>query len=538
MGAHLDAERGVLVCTIARCEIDGALGARVQSARPTKEAASSHDVARTLRAACSGLVLGLAISLAPFVATSSGASTSHSPGSSTDPVASVDPFIGTGVGPGWTGAIGTFPGADLPSGMMQWSPDTPTTSPELGVSGGYYYPLDTIDGFTLTTCRARAVRPSRTFRSCRSPVRSTSHRRPTPPSISRRSPTATRLPLPGWYSVTLSNGIKVELTVTDRSGIGRFTFPQGVTPSILIDPEVSEGGFSSGSVSVQGDNAFSGSDVSGDFCSDPGNYTARFSAVFKSPFRSEGSWEGATLSSGDGRASGSAPGTYATFAPAAHGPTTITMKVGLSYTSIANASANLRAEQRGWSFDAVRQAAAETWNRALSRIAVTGGSADQRQVFYTALYHSLLFPSLLSDDDGDYPGLDGRVHVARGLPQYTNVSGWDIYRSQIPLLSILEPKTADGLVVSLVATRVRTEGSFPGGSSWISARTRWAAIPRTRSSPTPTPSEREATTSRRPWPPWSRGQTPRQLRRPARAATSNVRAWPPTWPTASSPTRT
>ena len=414
-----------------------------------------------MRAASSALALGIVLAAAPVVATGSGASPSQSHGPSTDPAASVDPFVGTGVGPGWTGAIGTFPGADLPSGMMQWSPDTPTTSPELGVSGGYYYPLDTIDGFSLdhlsgAGCSALEDFPVVPFAGAVdiSP--------PTNPALyqsmfSHSDESAS----PGSYSVTLSNGIKVELTVTDRTGIGRFTFPQGVTPSILIDPEVGEGGFSSGSVSVQGDNAFTGSDVSGDFCSLPGNYAAHFSAVFESPFRSEGSWEGASLSSGDGQASGSAPGTYATFAPAEHGPTTITMKVGLSYTSVANAAANLRAEQRGWHFDAVRQAATKTWNGALSRIGVAGGTEEQRRVFYTALYHSLLFPSLLSDDDGDYPGLDGRMHVARGLPQYTNVSGWDIYRSQIPLLAILEPKTADGLVVSLVRDASQDGGFLP-----------------------------------------------------------------------------
>jgi predicted alpha-1,2-mannosidase len=423
--------------------------------------ATGRDRAGPVRAACSAVVLGIAIAAAPIVATGSGASPAPSPGSATDPAASVDPFIGTGVGPGWTGAIGMFPGADLPSGMMQWSPDTPTTSPELGVSGGYYYPLNTIDGFSLdhlsgAGCSALEDFPVVPFAGAVgvSPF--------TDPALYQSTFShADESASPGSYAVTLSNGVRVELTVTDRTGIGRFTFPQGVTPSILIDPEVGEGGFSSGSVSVSGNTALSGSDTSGDFCSLPGTYAAHFAAVFKSPFRTEGTWEGGTLSAGDGQASGTAPGTYATFPSSAHGPTTITMKVGLSYTSVANASANLRDEQPGWNFDAVRHAATKTWNRALSRIVVTGSTEEQRRVFYTALYHSLLFPSLLSDDDGDYPGLDGRVHVARGLPQYTNVSGWDIYRSQVPLLAMLEPKTADGLVVSLVRDASQDGGFLP-----------------------------------------------------------------------------
>ena len=429
--------------------------------RPTNHTVARRGLARALQAACWAAALGLAVAAAPLAAPGSEASPARSNDSSTDPAASVDPFIGTGVGPGWTGAIGTFPGADLPSGMMQWSPDTPTTSPALGVSGGYYYSLHTIDGFSLdhlsgAGCSAEEDFPVVPFAGSvgASPF--------TEPSLYQSTFShADESASPGSYAVTLSNGVRVELTVTDRTGIGRFTFPQGITPSMLIDPEASEGGFSDGSVSVSGDDTVSGSDVSGDFCSLPGTYAAHFAAVFETPFRTEGTWEGGVLSVGDGGASGTAPGSYATFPPAAHGSTTITMKIGLSYTSVANASANLRAEQPGWNFDAVRHAATKTWNHALSRIVVTGGSGERRRVFYTALYHSLLFPSLLSDDNGDYPGLDGRVHVAQGLPQYTNVSGWDIYRSQVPLLAMLEPKTADGLVVSLVRDASQDGGFLP-----------------------------------------------------------------------------
>jgi predicted alpha-1,2-mannosidase len=261
--------------------------------------------------------------------------------------------------------------------------------------------------------------------------------------------------------VTLSDGVKVELTVTDRTGIGRFVFPPGVTPSILVDPEVSEGGFSSGELSVTGADSISGSAVAGKFCAMPGTYTVHFAAEFESPFQSVGTWEADTLAPGARRSDGPAPGVYATFAPSAHGPTTVTMRVGLSYTSVADASANLHAEQRGWNFNGVRSAATRTWDRALSRIIVGGGTAAQRRVFYTALYHSLLFPSLLSDDNGDYPGLDGHVHVAKGPPQYTNVSGWDIYRCEVPLLAMLTPKTADGLVTSLLRDADQDGGFLP-----------------------------------------------------------------------------
>lgn len=204
-----------------------------------------------------------------------------------------------------------------------------------------------------------------------------------------------------------------------------------------------------------------GTAVAGDFCDVPGNYTVHFVATFESPFHSVGTWQGTTLSPGGRQSEGAAPGIYATFAPSSHGATTVTMKVALSYTSIADASANLAAEQHGWNFAAVRGAATRTWNRLLSRVGISGGTQAQRQVFYTALYHALLFPSLLSDVNGDYPGLDGKVHTARGTPQYTNVSGWDIYRSEVPLLAMLVPKVADGLVTSLVRDASQDGGFLP-----------------------------------------------------------------------------
>lgn len=379
----------------------------------------------------------------------------------TDPAAYVDPFIGTGLGAGQIGAIGDFPGADLPFGMVQWSPDTPTTNEALTVSGGYYYMLHTIDGFSLTHlsgagCTALEDFPILPFAGAVTVSPFTD-----PDRYESRFSHQRESASPGYYEVTLSDGVEVQLTVTDRTGIGRFTFPRGVTPSILVDPEASQGGFSSGELSVTGDDSFSGSAVAGDFCQLPGNYTVHFAATFESPFRQVGTWESGDLSPGSRQSDGSAPGVYATFAASPHGPTTITMKVGLSYTSVANASANLRAEQRGWNFDEVRGAARRTWNRLLSRITVSGGTPDQRQVFYTALYHALLFPSLLSDVNGDYPGLDGRVHVARGSPQYTNISGWDIYRCEVPLLAMLVPKTADGLVTSLLRDASQDGGFLP-----------------------------------------------------------------------------
>jgi predicted alpha-1,2-mannosidase len=407
------------------------------------------------------VVLCSSLTAAALLVAPTEASGAASASTAADPVALVNPFIGTGFGAGQIGAIGTFPGADVPFGMVQWSPDTPSTSNTLAVSGGYYYTLDTIDGFGLTHLSGAGCTALEDFPVIPFAGNVTQSPYADPTAFESTFSHKTESASPGYYAVTLSNGVKVELTVTNRTGIGRFTFPPGVTPSILVDPEATQATFSKGQLSVTGDDSLSGSATAGKFCDTTGTYTAHFVADFDSPFHAEGAWEAGTLSPGATQSTGTSPGIYATFAPAAHGPTTVTMKVGLSYSSTADASLNLRAEEHGFNFDAVHKAAAAAWEQNLSRIKVSGGSDSQRTVFYTALYHALLFPSILSDDNGDYPGLDGHVHVTKGNPQYTNISGWDIYRSEVPLLTLLEPRVSDGLVASMVRDAAQDGGFLP-----------------------------------------------------------------------------
>ena len=118
--------------------------------------------------------------------------------------------------------------------------------------------------------------------------------------------------------------------------------------------------------------------------------------------------------------------------------------------SAANAVSNLRSEDPGWSLSSVEHKATESWNAMLSRIEVRGGSRAQEQIFYSALYHSLLDPSVFSDDNGQYEGFDGRVHNTHGRIQYANFSEWDIYRSEIPLLLMIDPSQASDMMESLV----------------------------------------------------------------------------------------
>ncbi len=151
-------------------------------------------------------------------------------------------------------------------------------------------------------------------------------------------------------------------------------------------------------------------------------------------------------------------GAYVTFAAGAP----VLAKVGISYVSAANAAANLAAEDPGWSFASTQAAAQAKWNALLGKIAITGGSHAQRVVFYTALYHSLLAPSVFSDDNGQYTGADGKVHdlAAGQTAEYTNFSGWDVYRAQAQLEALLDPSAASGAAQSLVNAYEQT-GMLP-----------------------------------------------------------------------------
>ena len=133
--------------------------------------------------------------------------------------------------------------------------------------------------------------------------------------------------------------------------------------------------------------------------------------------------------------------------------------------SVENARANLKAENPGWDFDSVRTAAEQAWNKRLSLIEVEGSDYDRTVQFYTHLYHAFMHPNLFSDVNGEYMGADGKIHVS-SRPVYTNFSNWDTYRTQIQLISMLDPETASDVVVSHQLFSEQAGGAFP---RWVMA---------------------------------------------------------------------
>jgi len=351
--------------------------------------------------------------------------------------------------------------------MVQWSPDTTPHAPH---SGGYDYRDHHIAGFSLTHLSGAgcAVYGDFPFVPTTEPLTGS----PTPtageglagglePGFAHRDESGA----PGFYSVELhpkrGGPIGVALTATTRTGFARFTFPRGPHASVLIDA----GGSAQpdGEARVHLDPAareITGSAESGLFCGQRPRYKVYFAARFGRPFSASGTWTEGRLEPGsedatdvqDPRANpqvSAHAGAYATFDT--RKGRTVTARVGISFVSVAGARATLSAESYGHGFGALRSAARRRWDAALGRIRVHGGSPRDVRTFYTALYHALLAPRTFNDVAGAYIGMDGTVHRSHGRTQYADFSGWDVYRTEIPLLALIEPLRASDMVQSLLA---------------------------------------------------------------------------------------
>jgi len=359
----------------------------------------------------------------------------------------VDTFIGTGADGN------TFPGATLPFGMIQWSPDT---RPD----GWYHFGDKTIRGFSLTHISGAGcpiygdvpILPwTKEVTASDDPSQFTS-------AYSHDKEAA----YPGYYSVQFEDGAKAELTVAERAGIGRFEFPSGSLRTLIFNAAGSatigapHREKDSSTIEIHGKDTITGTVHSGGFCGSPTHYVLYFVAKFKKPFVSSGTWTD-KVSPGSSSASGYKGGAYVTFSDG-EGP--ITMKVGISFVSIANAEENLAKEIPGWDFDGVRASAKTAWTKALKLIQVDGGTPEQRTIFYTGVYHSMLAPTVFSDENGDYIGFDQKVrrlmHIEPGVTagvrhqQYANFSDWDIYRNTIQFQALLFPEQTSQMMQSLV----------------------------------------------------------------------------------------
>ena len=397
----------------------------------------------------------------------------------------VNPFIGASTSTADAGVyhgLGkTFPGATTPYGMVQVSPNTITGGDN---GSGYSYEQTSIEGFAFTQMSGIGwygdlgnflVMP--TTGKLKTKAGTIAHPEGGYRSLySKPSEKASA----GYYSALLTDyNIKAEMTATPHSGMLRFTFPQNKLSRIQIDLARRVGGTSTLQyVKVVDDYTIEGwmkcTPDGGGWGNGDGHadYTVYFYTKFNKPLKNYGVWSAdipdgwvrkreevgsdkyqervanATVLPGIKEKQGKHLGFYTQFATKANEQ--VIMKSGISFVSIAGAKNNLLAEIKDWDFDATHQRAVALWDKALAKVSIQGGTTDQKKVFYTALYHTMIDPRIISDVDGKYPGGDGVAHQSSAFNKRTIFSGWDVFRSQMPLQTIINPSLVNDLVNSMV----------------------------------------------------------------------------------------
>ncbi|PWK92042.1 GH92 family glycosyl hydrolase [Fulvimonas soli] len=374
----------------------------------------------------------------------------------------VDPRIGTG------GDGHTFPGATVPFGMIQLSPDTamPDFKHAYKWAAGYQYGDPTILGFSHTHFSGSGH--SDLGDVLVMPVAGEAKLEPgeaDKPGSGYRSrfSHASEVARAGYYAVTLEDyGVRAELTAGRRVGWHRYTFPAGKDAHVLLDlrPSIYDypGKVLWASLRVHADGTVTGCRTTRGWA--PGRELC-FAMRFSQPMVSRELYDRESDAPYKGFRG---PGNQPQDRDAQNGRALLGVfdfgalkqplvaKVAISTVSEANAVANLDADGRGFDFDARRAEATAAWNKALASIDVDA-PATQRTQFYTALYHAMLSPTLSMDSNGEYRGPDHQVHKADGFSFYSTWSLWDVYRAQQPLMVLLRPDLSSDFVNSLVAAR-------------------------------------------------------------------------------------
>ncbi|MDE5642975.1 MAG: GH92 family glycosyl hydrolase [Muribaculaceae bacterium] len=372
-------------------------------------------------------------------------------GSQTGDLASeVNPMIGTD----FTG--NTYPGAQAPFGMVQLSPDNGL--PGWDRISGYYYPDSTIAGFSHTHLSGTGAGDlyDISFMPVTFPVKEA----PAPLGIHSLFSHDSEHARAGYYKVRLDDyGIDVELTATERVGLQRYTMPGGKAAVLLnLSKAMNWDAVTDASIEIIDSVTVAGHRFSDGWARDQKVwFVSRFSVPFDSVSVSD------TIIDRDG-----APASVAQDAAFYFNTTAgqqITVATALSVTSVDNAMANLEAEAPDVDFDKAEAATRKAWNEALGSIRVTTPDSTLRRIFYTALYHSMLAPTIYCDTDGSYPGPDGKIHKADGFTNYSSFSTWDTYRASHPLYTIIAPDRAADMARSLIEFGVQN-GRLPVWNMW------------------------------------------------------------------------
>ncbi len=393
----------------------------------------------------------------------------------------VDPLIGSVAKTKYYGR--TFPGATLPFALVKLGPDTYTGG---DVGSGYSYEHKTLEGFSFIHMSGIGwfgdfgnllITPTNgDFYPNRGSVAN--------PESGYRSRIShdTEIARAGYYSIKLEDyNIEAEMTSTKRAGILRFTFPQNNTNRIQIDLARRIGGTSAKQyIKVIGDRRIEGwmkcTPEGGGWGNGKTNmvfYTVYFSGEFSKPFSNYGFWsanipveqsrkaqdvvsnsyqnliKNSQIIEGLDELKGKHLGFYAEYPQLLEGEQ-ILFKAGISFVDLKGARNNLTQELDHWNFERVKSEAEESWVKQFDLIKIKGGSEKQKKIFYTALYHAMFDPRDFTDSDGRFYLKESGVNEPTDFHYRTIFSGWDAFRSHIPLLTIIDPNSVNELVNSLI----------------------------------------------------------------------------------------
>jgi len=355
------------------------------------------------------------------------------------PIDDVNPMIGT-TGPSVYDYGGMIPGVATPFGMTHWT--AMTRENKISVYS-YNHSDKTIQGF-LGTHQPAIWMGDYGYVSLM-------------PSVGELQ-TSRKLPFthqdevsaPNYYSVKMDDSgkpIKAEMTATTRAGFLKFTFPESHASHIVVTASRSQKfrGFVQIDPVKQEIVGYNPDRMSEELGPPLPNFKGYFVIQFNKPFTSSGTWENDKLNSGNMKESGHFIGGYATFATTQGEE--IKVRIGTSFISLDQARDNLKREIPDWNFERVKADGRRIWNEALGKIRIEGGSKDDRVNFYTAMYHSLLFPRIFSEYGRYYSAFDDKVH--NGV-SYNDYSLWDTFRAEHPLLLLIQPERVPDMITSLL----------------------------------------------------------------------------------------
>jgi predicted alpha-1,2-mannosidase len=386
----------------------------------------------------------------------------------TNPVDYINPVIGNSA---QKRCGRTIPGPHIPFGLVQLSPDTITGR---GKTSGYNWYDKTMEGFSVNRMPGVGyhgslgnfqVMPSTGDLRFHSGSNTLDQHKAAGPGWKSPFSHDDVIAEPGYYSVLLKKyNIRTELTATQRAGMMRFTFPASDASHIQIDLARKIGGYSGQQHNIVVENGTIKGKIrcwgEGSGFAKGTKYNLYYCAQFDKKWDSYGLWN-------RGDDLGARPvvenddlGFYANFTTT--DGEQITMRVGISYVSMEGAQANLEKELNHWDFDAVRAAARQTWKDEINGMLTTkGGTEDQKMIFYSALYRTMMYPLDFTDIDGKYFGADKKVHGGKRYITRMGFSGWDVYKHQFPLLTIIRPDIVNDQVNTFLDICTLTGKTYP-----------------------------------------------------------------------------